>query len=118
GDRAGVWPQGGPRQGGVEAGQGWAGRGAAGEALPPPRYALERGVDLAIGEVARDAGQARAEDEQLDVAHALPNRVKKLQQHPRVALHRAGNVAEQDELAPLLLALAAVPPEQPAGGAA
>ena len=56
----------------------------------PPRPA--RGAQLA-----GDARQARGEQEHLDAPMAAADRVREVQEHARVALHRAADVAQQDD---------------------
>ena len=47
----------------------------------------------------RDAREPRGEQERLDAPVPAPDRVREVQEHARVALHRAADVAEQDERA-------------------
>ena len=62
-----------------------------------PTTWVERGIDVALAQLAGDAGQARAEDEDLGVLQTLPQGVDEAQQQPGVAVHRAGDVADDDE---------------------
>src|SRR5205807_2614606 len=59
------------------------------------RHPVERGVDVMAAEQARDAGEPRGEDKGLDPRAGVFERVGKIQQQPRVALHRAADVAEK-----------------------
>ena len=54
----------------------------------------------------RDPGEAGGEEEDLDPIETSRHAVEKVQQHPRVPLHRAADVADQDEGTPALRPLA------------
>ena len=54
-------------------------------------------VHVAVPQVARDVGEARAEDEHVHAMAVVGHRVQEVQQHPRVAAHRAGDVAQHHE---------------------
>src|SRR5262245_51740013 len=58
---------------------------------PPPRPLVE---------LACDARQTGGEDERFRAVAACDQPVHEIQQHARVALHRAADVAEQDERTP------------------
>src|SRR5437899_2255633 len=55
---------------------------------------VEHLVDVALAQQARDAREARREDERLEVL-AARHRVRKDHQQPRVPLHRAADVADE-----------------------
>ena len=73
--------------------------------VPPDQSSTEpttwrqRGIDVPLAQLARDARQPGAEDEDLGVFQTLPQRVHEAQQQPGVAVHRAGDVADDDERA-------------------
>src|SRR5881628_294846 len=75
------------------------------DARPPtpvhhfPRYASERRVGIAHSQLARDAGQSRPEDEDLHGCPGARQGVREAQQEAAVPLHRARNVAYQDDRA-------------------
>src|SRR5215469_11330185 len=54
---------------------------------------------LAVSQLPRDPRQTRAEHEGLDLSDRMPDGVHELEDEPRVAVHRTGDVAEQHEVA-------------------
>ena len=58
---------------------------------------VERGIDVPLAQLAGDPRQAGAEDEDLGVFQTLLQRVDEAQQQAGVAVHRAGDVADDDE---------------------
>ena len=72
------------------------------QSLTASRHAGQRAVAVAVAEQAGDARQPRPEHERLgpDLGGGR-QRLDEPQQQPRVALHRAGDVAEDDERARL-----------------
>src|SRR6058998_1303957 len=78
---------------------------ARADARPPtpvhhfPRHARERRVGIAHPQLARDAGQSRPEDEDLHGCPGARQGVREAQQEAAVPLHRARNVAYQDDRA-------------------
>ncbi len=64
--------------------------------LPPPPT-----------EVSGDSGQACGEDEHLNLVETATHAIQEVQQHPRVAFHRPTDVAQENQRATALLALAA-----------
>src|ERR1051325_801782 len=102
----------------VEGAQRVADPRAAGPVGHGVRHLTQRAVEVALAELARDARQARGEDERL---HLLLQRagqaVGEEQQQPRVALHRAAHVGDDDERPRLRLRLALRPAEDLAPGA-
>src|SRR5439155_14688441 len=76
-------------------------RGADARAARPVDHALgcgAQGFDRIVRrELPGEAGEPRAERERLDSATGADGRVQVEDERPRVRLHRAGDVAEQDE---------------------
>ncbi len=58
---------------------------------------FDRRVDILLAQFTRDPGQPGAEDEDLDRIETVLHRMDELQQEARVAVHRAGDVADQDQ---------------------
>ena len=59
--------------------------------------ARERDVDVAVLEVAGDVGEAGAEHQRVHAMAVVGDRVQEVQQHARVAVHRARDVAQHDQ---------------------
>jgi hypothetical protein len=57
------------------------------------------GIDVSFAQLTRDAGQASAEDEDLGVLQPLAQRMDEAQQEAGVSIHRARDVADDDERA-------------------
>ena len=64
----------------------------------------QRGVDVALAQVAGDVGQPRPEGEGVDLGPAgalgVGGGMQEMQQHPAVGRHRARDVAERDQVRP------------------
>jgi hypothetical protein len=67
---------------------------AARPILDGTRHTLERDVDVAVAQVPRDVRQPRAERQHVHAMAVVGDRMEKVQQHPRIAVHRAGDVAQ------------------------
>ena len=78
---------------------------------------LERRLRVAGRELRREPRQPRAEGERLDTSARADGRVQEEEQRARVGVHRAGHVAEHDELARHVLARAIGPVDGVAAGA-
>ncbi len=61
------------------------------------RHAGERHIHVALAQLARDVGEPRAEEEGIDAVAVVGERMEEVQQHARIAAHRARDVAEDDE---------------------
>jgi hypothetical protein len=59
--------------------------------------ARQRDVDVAMLQVARDVREPRAEQEHVHAVPVVRDRVEKVQQHARIAVHRARDVAQHDK---------------------
>ena len=70
---------------------------AARPVLDLRRGFLQGDVDVAIAQGPRHVRQARAEGEAVDPVAVVGDRVHEMQEHPRVAGHRAGDVAQDDQ---------------------
>src|SRR4249919_2620364 len=101
----------------VEALQGRADPGATGPVADTGGRIAQRGLRVAALEIRRQPGQARAKGERLDAAPRAHQRVEKEHERAGVGLHRAGDVAEHDELARDLNATAERPLDRLAAGA-
>ena len=59
--------------------------------------AIECDVDVAVLQMPGDGRQPRAEQQRMDAVPIIRDRMQEVQQHARVAVHRARDVAEHDE---------------------
>ena len=100
----------------VEALQRRADLGAPGPVRGGSGGARERELGLVAAQRPRDPRQARGEDERLRV-RATDGAVQELQERPRVGLHGAGDVAEDDQAPRALDALTPQAPDRVAAGA-
>src|SRR5579884_996452 len=99
----------------VEVGQRLADPGAPAEVVDLPAHLVQRPIDVAAAQHARDACEAGGEHEGLDVL-AAGHGVGEDQEQPRVALHGAADVAEQHQRATAQARPAVQQPHQlPAG---
>ncbi len=60
-------------------------------------------VDVLLAQLAGDAGEPRAEDEDFHIVEALLHRMNELEQEAGIAIHRTADVADQHQWAHLHL---------------
>src|SRR2546428_5891744 len=75
--------------------------GADARATAPVRdrgaHARERDVDVTALEMARDIGEASAEQQRVHAVAVIRDRVQEEQQHARIPVHRSRDIAEHDQ---------------------
>ncbi len=95
--QAGVLAEQAPAPAPVEFAQAPADARAARPVLDRVRDARHRHVHVAVAQLAGDVGQARAEHENRDAVAVVGDGVQEMQEHARVGIHRAGDVAQHHQ---------------------
>src|SRR5579883_3444077 len=81
----------------VEGAQGLANAGAAGPVLHRAADLGEGNAGVARAQLTGNPGQASCKDERLDAVQAVFNCMEELEKGPTVAVHRAADIAQQNE---------------------